>query len=240
MKLSDYTIQRERITLPGKAVDGVKPFFEVRGLCLEDMTFLVQRHLGPITRALKLWQESREDVIRTGNMQQFVLSLVSDFPELAAEVISAAADELDEGATAKARQLPIASQIAALTAISTPVYGRRWWPGKPFGRDAAAPRKRRRRREELTRSAEQELAHFYWGVREDVNYLLELGHADAGRYPLARVWSEARIARRRRVNHIEIDASVMQGVVGSVLSKKGAKQLKDTLKQLRESDGGAS
>jgi hypothetical protein len=118
MKLSDYTIQRERITLPGKAVDGVKPFFEVRGLCLEDMTFLVQRHLGPITRALKLWQESREDVIRTGNMQQFVLSLVSDFPELAAEVISAAADELDEGATAKARQLPIASQIAALTAIS--------------------------------------------------------------------------------------------------------------------------
>jgi hypothetical protein len=47
-------------------VNGVKPFFEVRGLCLDDMTFLVQRHLGPITRALKLWQESREDVLRTG------------------------------------------------------------------------------------------------------------------------------------------------------------------------------
>jgi hypothetical protein len=118
MKLSDYAIQRERITLPGKPVDGVKPYFEVRGLCLEDMTFLVQRHLGPITRALKLWQESREDVLRTGNVSQFVMVLAKDFPELAAEVISAAADELDEGATATARQLPIASQIAALTAIT--------------------------------------------------------------------------------------------------------------------------
>jgi hypothetical protein len=42
------------------------------------------------------------------------------------------------------------------------------------------------------------------------------------------------------VNRVEIEASVMQGVVGSVLSKKGAKHLKDTLKKLRDSDGGAS
>jgi hypothetical protein len=118
MKLADYTIQREKITLPGKAVGGEKPFFEVRGLCLDDMTFLIQRHLGPITRALKLWQESREDVIRTGNVSQFVMVLAKDFPELAAEVISAAADELDEAATAKAGKLPIAAQIAALSAIS--------------------------------------------------------------------------------------------------------------------------
>lgn len=118
MKLADYIIPRERITLPGKSVNGAKPFFEVRGLCLDDMTFLVQRHLGPITRALKLWQESREDIIRTGNLQQFVLSLAKDFPELAAEVISCAADEIDDEASAKAGRLPIATQIAALTAVS--------------------------------------------------------------------------------------------------------------------------
>jgi hypothetical protein len=118
MKLAAYTIQREKITLPGKAVDGEKPFFEVRGLCLDDMTFLIQRHLGPITRALKLWQESREDIIRTGNISQFVMVLAKDFPELAAEVISAAADELDDAATTKAGKLPIAAQIAALSAIS--------------------------------------------------------------------------------------------------------------------------
>lgn len=68
----------------------------------------------------------------------------------------------------------------------------------------------------------------------------EVGHSNAARYPLAVVWSEARSARRRWVNRVEIEAAVMQGVVGSVLSKKGAKQLKDTLKKLRESDGGAS
>jgi hypothetical protein len=118
MSLADYDIPRERIELPGKAVNGEKPHFFVRGLCLEDMTFLVQRHLGPITRAAKLWQESRADAIQTGNLTSFILTLAKDFPELAAEVISAAADELNDIATAKARRIPIASQIAALTAIS--------------------------------------------------------------------------------------------------------------------------
>jgi hypothetical protein len=42
------------------------------------------------------------------------------------------------------------------------------------------------------------------------------------------------------VNRVEIDAMVMQGVIASVLSKGGSKQLKDTLKKLRDSDGGAS
>jgi hypothetical protein len=70
--------------------------------------------------------------------------------------------------------------------------------------------------------------------------LISEGHEHAAAYPLAVVWAEARSARRRWVNRVEIDASVMQGVVASVLSKKGAKQLKDTLKKLRESDGGAS
>lgn len=73
-----------------------------------------------------------------------------------------------------------------------------------------------------------------------MNYLLECGHVGAARYPFGRVWNEARTARRRMVNRVEIDAMVMQGVVASVLSKKGAKQLRDTLKRLREDDGGAS
>lgn len=116
--LADYTIPRERITLPGRAVGGVKPYFEVRGLCLDDMTYIVQNHLGPLTRAIKTWQESKADIIRSGNLQQFLLTVVKDFPDLAAEVISAAADELDDAALNTARKLPIGSQIAALTAIS--------------------------------------------------------------------------------------------------------------------------
>jgi hypothetical protein len=41
------------------------------------------------------------------------------------------------------------------------------------------------------------------------------------------------------VNRIDTDAMVMQAVIGSVLSKKGGAHLKDVLKKLRESDGGA-
>ena len=66
------------------------------------------------------------------------------------------------------------------------------------------------------------------------------GHAKASRYPLARVWSEARTARRRMVNQLETEAVVMQSAIGSVISKKGHDAFKATLKRLREGgDGGA-
>jgi hypothetical protein len=118
MQLRDYQIPRSRITLPGKPVGGEKPFIEVRGLCADDLTFLIGQHLGPITRAVKLYQESREDVMTTGNMAGFVMSLARDFPDLVAEVISAACDSLDDETRNVARQLPITSQIAAMSEIT--------------------------------------------------------------------------------------------------------------------------
>jgi hypothetical protein len=117
MLLKDYVIPRSRITLPGKAVDGEKPFFEVRGITLDDMTFLIGQHLGPITRALKLYQESREDIMAKGNLQGFVMTLARDFPDLGAEVISAASDSLDDETRKVAKQLPIATQVHALSEI---------------------------------------------------------------------------------------------------------------------------
>lgn len=70
-----------------------------------------------------------------------------------------------------------------------------------------------------------------------MNYLLDEGHYNASRYPLARLWTEARSARRRMVNRVETDAVVMQAVIGAALSKKGARHLKALLKKLRDSDG---
>jgi hypothetical protein len=113
MQLKDYQIQRERIPLPGKKGD----FFEVRGLCVDDLTFLITLHHGPITRALKLYQESKEDVLATKNLTGFILALAKDFPDLVAEVISAASDSLDDATRAVARKLPIPTQILALNAI---------------------------------------------------------------------------------------------------------------------------
>jgi hypothetical protein len=84
------------------------------------------------------------------------------------------------------------------------------------------------------------LARFYWGIREDVNFLLSEGHRLPNRYPLARVWAEARTARRRIVNRIETDAAIMHAIVGTVLGgKKGAAHFKATMKKLRDGDGGA-
>ena len=112
MAIKDVKIARSTIAAPGKAT------FDVRGLCLEDMTFLISRHIGPITRALKMYQESQQDIVATGNIQGFVLSVVKDFPALASEVISVAADEHDDEALEIARRLPIGTQIAALTEIT--------------------------------------------------------------------------------------------------------------------------
>lgn len=117
MQLRDFQIQRSKIPLPGKAVNGVKPFFEVRGLCADDLTFLIGQHVGPITKAIKLYQESRVDVLKTGNLQGFVMTLARDFPFLVAEVISAASDALDDETRNVAKVLPVGVQLAALNEI---------------------------------------------------------------------------------------------------------------------------
>jgi hypothetical protein len=118
MELRDYTIPRAKVPLPGKPKPGEeKSSFEVRGLCVDDLTFLVTAHHGPITRALKLYQESRSDILASKNISGFVLTLAKDFPDLVAEVISAATDSLDDQTREIARKLPIVTQITALNEI---------------------------------------------------------------------------------------------------------------------------
>jgi len=117
MLLKDYAIPKERIPLPGPKVQGEQPYFEIRGLNIDDLTFLVQLHLDPVTRAVKLYQESRKDIMATGNLSQFVLSIMRDFPGLTAEVISAAADSLDDATREVAQRLPVSTQTLALTKI---------------------------------------------------------------------------------------------------------------------------
>lgn len=118
MDLRDYAIPKARVTLPGKPVNGEKPFFEVRGLCVDDLTFLISLHHEPITRALKTYQESRADILTSGRLESFIMTLIKDFPALVAEVISASSDALDDATRGIARKLPITVQLAALSEIS--------------------------------------------------------------------------------------------------------------------------
>ena len=91
--------------------------FMVRGITAEDLTFLVTMHHAPITKAVKLWQDSREDIFTSKNLTGFILTLVKDFPDLVSEVISAAADSLDDETRAVARKLPVTTQILAINEI---------------------------------------------------------------------------------------------------------------------------
>lgn len=112
INLEDYAIPKAKVPLPGGKQ------IEVRGLCADDITFLVQLHLPEITKALKLYQESRNDILVKGNVQQFVMTLARDFPGLVAEVISAATDSRSDKAREIAAKLPVATQIVALNEIT--------------------------------------------------------------------------------------------------------------------------
>ena len=80
------------------------------------------------------------------------------------------------------------------------------------------------------------MIRFYLGLRRDVSLLLEKGHHHARDYPVAVVWSEARIVRQRLAERHKLESSLMQMVIGSVFDKKAGKALADILKRLDESD----
>jgi hypothetical protein len=69
-----------------------------------------------------------------------------------------------------------------------------------------------------------------------VSLLLAAGHADARHYPVAHVWSEARIVRQRNALCVQRDAALMQLVIGSIFSKDTGKLLMKTLERMDESD----
>lgn len=69
-----------------------------------------------------------------------------------------------------------------------------------------------------------------------MSLLLSAGHADATRYPIAVVWSEARIVRQRNASRTKVEAVTMQAVIASILSKQGGKLLKETLARMDEHD----
>jgi hypothetical protein len=71
-------------------------------------------------------------------------------------------------------------------------------------------------------------------LREDVSLLQSEGHISASRYPLAMVWIETRIARRRMSLMMANEAVLMQAVIVSVLA--GGEHLKGLLKGLQDAD----
>lgn len=69
-----------------------------------------------------------------------------------------------------------------------------------------------------------------------MSLLLAEGHAAAQHYPLAVVWSEARLVRQRLAFRRRQETALMQLCIASVFDQKASKQLAKLLRRLDESD----
>lgn len=97
------------IPLPGD-----NPAITVRGLGLEDFGLLIENHLAAVTEAAERYAAMKRDIYAKQNLQGFMLVLAREFPSLATEVISVAADEPE----LRDFKLPIGPQMAALAEIA--------------------------------------------------------------------------------------------------------------------------
>jgi len=62
-----------------------------------------------------------------------------------------------------------------------------------------------------------------------VSFLRAQGHPNAGRYPLATLWAEAALARRRINMELVSQALLTQGAVASLLSQEGGKAFNEMI-----------
>lgn len=68
----------------------------------------------------------------------------------------------------------------------------------------------------------------------EVSLLLAEGHAHANRYPLAKVWFEARIVRERMNGMLASQIALMHTAMATLVSSKPKEAIKHLNKQLKD------
>jgi hypothetical protein len=91
------------------------PFY-VRGLSLEDITYLVNNHLPDLEKISDLYEQHTQNVFTDEAMKKLMLRLLSELPAVASEIIACAADAPGEGT--KVRKYPAPVQIESLFVIA--------------------------------------------------------------------------------------------------------------------------
>lgn len=124
MSLSDYTPERQPIKLPREGS------FSVRGLSVEDVSALLRAHMPHVDQMFQLYAAQTKDIFATGAAEKLVLTVVKDFPQISAALISLASDEPDT--EAQARKLPFPTQIEAISAIGRLTFEEVGGPKKFF------------------------------------------------------------------------------------------------------------
>jgi hypothetical protein len=107
--------------------------FAVKGLALTQITVLIREHFPDLDAILMLFQEAGETPT-VSSLQTVILSIVSQAPGLAANLIALAAGE---GDARQAEKLPLGVQIKALQEIGELTFTEVGSVGKLLGAIAA-------------------------------------------------------------------------------------------------------
>lgn len=120
MGLKHISIPEALVALPGG------DSFAVRGLCFDDLAYLVRRHGAKLKKLFEDFTERGEVTVE--GIAMFALPLLEQAPEIAAELIACASgDKNDVGIAAK---LPLPVQLDALEKLADLTFAAEGGPKK--------------------------------------------------------------------------------------------------------------
>lgn len=107
MSLKELTIPSAPVQTPGGE-------FSVRGLSLDDLTYILQRHAVEVSRVISVIEAKRGEI---GNdlISELAVGLIQSAPAVVAEIIAVASG--NPGEAAYARTLPFPVQLDAIEKI---------------------------------------------------------------------------------------------------------------------------
>jgi len=122
----------KHIKLPEATVEFPGGDFAVRGLSLDDISFLIQRH-GQKLQSLFSEFVSKNGEVTVEAVASFALPLLQSAPEIAAEMIACATGEVDADAVKIASALPFPTQLDALEKLASLTFSVSGGPKKLLG-----------------------------------------------------------------------------------------------------------
>lgn len=115
------------LKLPEATVEFPGGAFAVRGLCLNDISWLVQRHGGKLNALFTQFQSDNGELTAEG-VASFALPLLQAAPDIAAELIACASGDAEDSAIAATLPFPV--QLDALEKLAGLTFNAEGGPKK--------------------------------------------------------------------------------------------------------------
>lgn len=109
MSLADFTVHRDQVAFQGGTLS-------VRGLSLNDITFLVRDHLDELNTLFAMYEKEETRETAAAQSVQFAIRIIKETPRLVAQLIVLASDS-PQDQLAKAETLPLPVQVEMMRKI---------------------------------------------------------------------------------------------------------------------------